>query len=347
MLRTEMAETPTFVKPERLEVDEASLTANYGKFVLQPLERGFGTTLGNDLRRTLLSSMEGSAIVAIRIEGMLHEFSAVPGVVEDVTEMVLNLKEVSIKSHSEEVKTIHVKKDGPGQFVAGDLAVDSTVDIIDPDHVIATLDDGASISMELDIGTGRGFIFADEATTEDTPIGTIPIDAIYTPIRKVNFDVSNARVGQQTDYDNLEIELWTDGTISPRSALAQAARLMRSHLQLFLEDGEIEAKVVPGAVPEEELCVLDVKVDDMELSMRSINCLRAAGIATVEELVVKPENDMLKYRNFGRKSLVELTEKLEQLHLRFGMDEEAVAAIRAEGTAPPAEFAANDEEETQ
>jgi DNA-directed RNA polymerase subunit alpha len=347
MLRTEMAETPTFVKPERLEADEATLSDTYGKFTLQPLERGFGTTLGTGLRRTLLSSMEGAAIVAIRIEKVQHEFSTVPGVVEDVTELVLNLKEVSLRLHSEEPKTILIQKDGPGKLTAGDLGVDSAVEIVNADHTIATLDEGASISMELDVASGRGFVFADDVTNEDTPIGTVPIDAVHSPVKKVNFEVGNARVGQQTDYDQLDLEVWTDGSTTPRAAVAQAARLVRSHLQLFLDEGEAEAEALSAAPVEETVCILDLKVEEMELSMRSINCLRAAGIATVEELVAKPENDMLKYRNFGRKSLIELTDILTDMGLGFGMDPDVVAEIRVAGVAPAADAVATDEEETQ
>ena len=344
MLMTETTDTLTFVMPERLEVEEHTLSDTYGKFVVQPLERGFGTTLGNAMRRTLLSSMEGAAIVALRIEGVQHEFTTVPGVVEDVTEIVLNLKEVCLRLHSEEPKTIHVQKAGPGSLTAGDLEVDSAIEIVNKDHVIAMLDEGAALVMELDIGRGRGFVLADDVTTDDTPIGTVPIDGIFSPIRKINFEVGNARVGQRTDYDELQLEVWTDGTTGPRAAVAHAARLLRSHLQLFLEEGEVEADAGGAAQQPEAQSILDMKVEALELSMRSINCLRAAGITTVEELVVKSENDMLKYRNFGRKSLVELTEKLENMGMSFGMTPEAIAGIRAEGVAAPSDLGAKGEE---
>jgi len=335
MLKTETPETLTFVMPEAIEIDEATLSETYGKFTLQPLERGFGTTIGNSIRRTLLSSLEGAAIEAIRIEGVQHEFSTVPGVVEDVPELVLNLKQVRLRFHSNERRTIHVAKQGPGVLKAADLEVDSAVEIVNKDHAIATLDEGASLSMELDIGRGRGFVLAEDMTTEDTPLGTIPVDAIYSPIRRVNYEVSNARVGQRTDYDKVVLEVWTDGTTTPRSAVAYAARLLRSHLQLFLEEGEAEEEAAGPAQQVQPTSVLDVKVDDLDLSMRSINCLRAAGITTAEELVQKSENDMLKYRNFGRKSLIELTEKLEKLGLRFGMTPEDVAEVRAKGITAP------------
>jgi len=344
MLKTDTApEKPAFVMPERIEVDEGTLTNTYGKFILQPLERGFGTTLGNGLRRTLLSSIEGAAIEAIHIEGVQHEFTAVPGVVEDVPELILNLKEVRLRLHSEERKTIHVKKTGPSELAAGDLEVESAIEIVNKDHVIATLEEGAELSMDIDIGRGRGFILADDVTADEIPLGTILVDALYSPVQKVNFEVGRARVGQRTDYDSLLLEVWTDGTTHPRTAVAQAARLLRSHLQFFLEEGEAEEEAVP-AQREEEQSVLDIRVENLDLSMRSINCLRAAGIAMVEELVKKSENDMLKYRNFGRKSLIELTEKLEQLGLRFGMSDEDIALVRSKGVGAPAETEQKDEE---
>ena len=346
MLTTETTtpEPIAFVMPQGLEVDEETLTETYGKFILQPLERGFGTTLGNGLRRTLLSSLEGAAIEAVRIEGVQHEFTAIPHVVEDVPEIVLNLKEVRLRLHSEGRKTIHVSKKGAGKLTAGDLEVDSDLEIINKDHVIATIDKGGSIAMEIELGKGRGFVLADESQSEEALIGTISVDAVYTPIQRVNFEVSNARVGQRTDYDKLVLEVWTDGTTSPRNAVAFSARLLRSHLQLFLEEGEAEAELpLPGkeALP---MSVLDLDVDQLDLSMRSINCLRAAGIATVNELVLKSENDMLKYRNFGRKSLIELTEKLERLGVRFGMTPEEVAGVRESGLSVPAELLKGEDE---
>ena len=315
--------------PEGLAFDEKTLSATYGKFTLQPLERGFGTTIGNSLRRTLLSSLEGAAIELVRIDGVQHEFSTVEGVVEDVPEIILNLKEVRLRYHGTASKTISVSRTTAGVLKAADLAVDSDIEIINDDHVIANIDKGGKLSMEITVGPGRGFRLADDVDTEDLPIGTIVVDAIYSPIRKVNFEVSNARVGQRTDYDRVEIEVWTDGAVSPKAALAQAARLLRNHLQLFLEEGEGQDE---GAFEREEAekSVLDTKVEELDLSMRSINCLRAAGIMSVEELVVKSESDMLKYRNFGRKSLIELGEKLEEHGLRFGMTEEEVEAVRTQ-----------------
>jgi len=346
MLKTDSLKKPTFVMPERLEVEEESLTGNFGRFNLQPLERGFGTTLGSGLRRTLLSSMEGAAIQAIRIEGVQHEFSTVTGVVEDVPEIILNLKEVRLLLHSEDAKTIHVSKAGPGVLTADDLEVDSDVVIVNKDHVIASLDEGAELTMELEIGHGRGFVLADEMVSEDTPLGTIAIDAAYSPIEKVNFHVQNARVGQRTDYDKLVLEVWTDGTVTPTVAVGNAARLLRNHLQLFLGEGEIDEEIVAVQQQKTQTSVLDMKVDDLELSMRSINCLRAAGITSVEELVLKSENDMLKYRNFGRKSLIELTEKLENLGVSFGMTPEDVEEVRAKGLSAP-ESDNDDKEDTQ
>ncbi len=340
MISTEIIapEAAAFVMPERLEVDEATLSDTYGKFVFQPLERGFATTLGNSLRRTLLSSLEGAAIEAIRIEGVQHEFTTVPGIIEDVPDIMLNLKQVRLRLHSEGRKTIRVSKDGSGTLTAGDLEVDSELEIINKDLVIATLDAGASLSAEVEIGKGRGFNLADDRQIEDALVGTIQVDALYSPIQRVNYQVSNARVGQRIDYDKLELEVWTDGTTSPRSAVAYAARLLRSHFQLFLEEGAPEEEVAAQTKETQPTSVLDVKVDQLDLSMRSINCLRAAGITTVEELVLKSENDMLKYRNFGRKSLIELTEKLEKLGVRFGMTPEDVAQVRASGISVPPEF---------
>ncbi len=335
MLKTETTEQPTFVMPEGLVADEKTLSGTYGKFTLQPLERGFGTTIGNSLRRTLLSSLEGAAIEAVRIDGVQHEFSTVEGVVEDVPEIILNLKEVRLRYHGTAPKTVSVSIDKAGALTAADLAVDSDIEIINGDHVIANVDKGGKLSMELTVGSGRGFRLADDVDTEELPIGTIIIDAIYSPIRKVNFEVSNARVGQRTDYDRVDIEVWTDGAVSPKAALAQASRLLRNHLQLFLEEGEGQDDDMFER-EEEVKSVLDTKVEELDLSMRSINCLRAAGIMKVEELVVKSESDMLKYRNFGRKSLIELAEKLEEQGLRFGMTEEEVEAVRTQN-APAAE----------
>lgn len=346
MTMTETQEQPAFVMPERLEVDEDSLTATYGKFTLEPLERGFGTTIGNSIRRTLLSSLEGAAIQSVRIDGVQHEFSSIDGVIEDVPEIILNLKGVRLHYHGDEPRIIHVSKKGAGEMVAGDLDVVSDVEIVNKDHKIATLDKGAEISMDLQIGKGRGFLLADEVEVDDLPIGTIIVDAIYSPIQKANFQVSNARVGQRTDYDRVDFEVWTDGTTSPRAAIAQASRLVRSHLQLLLEEGEAEGEPIGPVKDDEESSVLDTKVEELDLSMRSTNCLRAAGIQTVGELVVKSENDMLKYRNFGRKSLIELTEKLEGLGMRFGMSEEEVAEIRDAANPEESEFV-DEKDETE
>ena len=281
MATIEKEQANVFVMPEELEVDEDTLTESYGKFTLQPLERGFGTTLGNSLRRTLLSSLPGSAIESVRLQGVQHEFSAVPGMVEDVPEFVLNIKEVRLvyyPGEDQESKVISVQKEGPGELTAADLDVDSSIEIIDKDHVIAHLDEGAKIEFEFTVGRGRGFVLAEDVRTDDTPVGTIPVDAIYSPIRKVNFEVSNARVGQRTDYDRVDIEIWTDGSTEPRQAIAQAARLLRSHFSFFLEEGEVEADL-PGQTLQEpkQMSVLDLNIEKLDLSMRSLNCLRAAG----------------------------------------------------------------------
>ncbi len=348
MATTETEQANVFVMPEELQVDEDSLTDGYGRFTLQPLERGFGTTVGNALRRTLLSSLPGSAIESVRLQGVQHEFTTVPGMVEDVPEFVLNIKEVRLvyyPGEEEEGKTISVQKEGAGELTAADLDVEGSIEIINKDHVIAHLDDDAKLDFEFTVGRGRGFVLAEDVRTDDTPVGTIPVDAIYSPIRKVNFEVSDARVGQRTDYDRLDLEVWTDGSTVPAEALAQAARLLRSHFSFFLGEGEVEEDV-PGQAPPEpkQLSVLDLDIEKLELSMRSLNCLRAAGITKVEELVGKSETDMLKYRNFGRKSLIELTEKLEALGLRFGMNEEEIAEVRASGLAPPEDIIEEEEE---
>jgi len=348
MATMETEQTNVFVMPEELEVDEETLSDDYGKFTLQPLERGFGTTLGNSLRRTLLSSLPGSAIESVRVHGVQHEFSTVPGMVEDVPEFVLNIKEVRLVYHPGEDgvgKTIAIQKDGPGELTAADLDAEGSIEVINKDHVIAHLDEEAKVELEFTVGRGRGFVLAEDVRTDETPVGTIPVDAIYSPIRKVNFEVGNARVGQRTDYDRLEIEVWTDGSTEPKQALAQASRLLRSHFSFFLEEGEVEEDL-PGLAQQEpkQMSVLDLNIEKLDLSMRSLNCLRAAGITKVEELVGKSETDMLKYRNFGRKSLIELTEKLEALGLRFGMDEEQVAEIRASGLAPPEDMIEEEEE---
>lgn len=312
-----------FCMPRSVEVDEATFSETHGTFIVQPLERGFGTTLGNALRRALLSSVKGAAIRSIRIDGVQHEFSTLPGVVEDVPEIVLNLKEVCLRLYSEEDKTIVVEKRGKGEWIARDLEVDAEVEVLNPDLHIAALEEDADIRAELRIGHGRGYIPAEENKEPDQPLGTIAIDSIFSPIRKVNYYTENTRVGQRTDYEKLTIETWTNGAIRPDEALASAAELLVDHLRLLYspeEEPAMEEKEEVDHEAERITQLLRMSVEELELSVRSSNCLRAAGIKTLADLVQKTEQEMLKYRNFGRKSLSELTGILDNLGLFFGMD---------------------------
>ena len=309
--------------PRLIDIDKDSLSETYGKFVLQPLERGFGTTLGHALRRVLLSAIQGVAIKQISIEEVQHEFSVVEGVYEDVPEIVLNLKEVALSYQGEEDRVLHVKCAGPGKLLAKDLEVDSGVEVMNPDLHIATLEEGAKLTLQLTVGQGRGYLFAEENKTADQPIGTIPLDTNYSPVLKVNYDIENARVGRRTDYDKLTMEIWTDGSVHPEDALAQASKLLTEHLRLFInfeedDTGQEEKKIDEEAKRVAKLLI--TSVEELELSVRSANCLRAAGITHLKHLVSLSESEMLKYRNFGRKSLNELSEILESLNLKWGMD---------------------------
>ena len=310
--------------PRLLEIDRQSLTSTYGKFTFQPLERGFGVTVGHGLRRVLVSQIQGAAIKSLSIEGVQHEFSVVKGVREDVPEIVLNLKEVALRYHGEEDRTLRVEAKGSGEVTAKALAVDSSVEVMNPDLHIATLGKGAALNMDLTVGTGRGYVFAEDNRAPDQPIGTIPLDTNYSPVLKVNYDIENARVGRRTDYDRLMLEVWTDGSMGPEDAVAQAARILIEHLSL-IADFEEEPS---GAGQEKEVDeetkriarLLSTQVEELELSVRSANCLRAAGISTLKELVSKSEAEMLKFRNFGRKSLNELGEILVSMDLSWGLD---------------------------
>jgi DNA-directed RNA polymerase subunit alpha len=312
-----------FQMPRSVQIDEETLTDEYGKFTVQPLERGFGTTIGNALRRVLLASIEGSAVKAAKIEGVQHEFTVIDGVVEDVTEIILNLKEVCIRLHSDEDKMIRVKKEGPGKLTAADLRVDADIEIMNPEQYIASLDKDGVLDMELTIGKGRGFVLAEQNKSSDHPMGTIAMDTAFSPVRKVHYEVDNARVGQQTDYDKLAMEIWTNGAVRPDDAVSHAAKILKDHLELFI-NFEDEPEDEPEEVVDEETrriaTLLRMQVDELELSVRSANCLKAASINSLEDLVQKPEAEMLKFRNFGRKSLNELTAILESLGLSFGMD---------------------------
>ncbi|HID11677.1 MAG TPA: DNA-directed RNA polymerase subunit alpha [Candidatus Latescibacteria bacterium] len=315
-------ELKDFCMPSAVEIESSTRSSIYGKFIVQPLERGFGTTLGNALRRVLLSSIEGSAIRAIRIDGVQHEFSTIPGVLEDVQEIILNLKEVRLKLYGDGERILVVEKEGAGELRAEDLQVDPRVKVLNPEHHIATLDDSARFRAELVVGKGRGYVPAEENKRPDQPIGTIAMDAIYSPVRRVNYYTENTRVGRRTDYDKLILEVWTDGTVSPEEAVSSAARILVEHLKFFFSFKVVEEggeEIVDEEV-ERMRRILDMSVDDLELSARAANCLRAAGIHSLKDLVQKTEQEMLKYRNFGKKSLQELSESLKRLGLHFGMD---------------------------
>ena len=304
-----------------LEIDNDS---NYAKFVCEPLERGYGITIGNSLRRILLSSLPGSAITSVKIDGVLHEFSTIPNVVEDVPEIVINLKGVRLKLDQNEEKTLRIDVKGPGEVKAGDIMTDGTVEILNPDLHIATVSEGGSLKMELTADMGRGYNNAEKNKKPDQAIGVLPIDSIYTPVKKVNYSVENTRVGQRVDYDKLTIELWTDGSLKPYEALSLAAKVLTGHLELFIDLSET-AKNTQVMVEKEENKkerVLEMSIEDLELSVRSFNCLKRAGISTVEDLTNKSESDMMKVRNLGKKSLDEVTNKLHALGLDFRKEEE-------------------------
>jgi DNA-directed RNA polymerase subunit alpha len=310
-----------FQMPRSVQID--TLSDSYGRFTVQPLERGFGTTIGNALRRVLLSSIEGAAIKAVKIEGVQHEFSTLEGVVEDVTEIVLNLKEVNVKLLEGEEKIIHVKKEGQGELKAADLQVDAQIEIMNPDQHIAGLDRDGVLDMEITIGMGRGYVLSESNKSADQPMGTIVLDSAFSPVRKIHYDVDNARVGQQTDYDKLTLDVWTSGVVRPDDAVAHAAKTLKDHLELFInfdEEPEEELEEVVDEATQRIAQLLKMQVEELELSVRSANCLKAADIVTLQDLVVRPESEMLKFRNFGRKSLNELNAILEGMGLSFGME---------------------------
>ena len=306
------------IKPKTVPVEDASAT--YGKFVCEPLERGFGITLGNALRRVLLSSLQGSAITAVKIDGALHEFTSVPDVVEDVTEIVLNLKEVVSKAHSPKTHVVRIDKEGPCELTAGDIQVSDQIEILNPKHVICTVAKGGRFSAELTINVGRGYVPAERNKTPGMPIGTTAIDGIFSPIRKVNYTVTNARVGQITDYDKLTLEVWTNGSVRPQDAVAYAAKILKDQLSIFINFEEEEESSTLDASDDEPLNEnLFRSVEELELSVRSANCLQNANIHLIGELVQKTEADMLKTKNFGRKSLNEIKEILQTMGLGLGM----------------------------
>lgn len=314
-----------FQRPNRLEVEEEK--GNYGRFTAQPLERGWGTTVGNALRRVLLSSIEGAAVTAVKIEGVEHEFTAVPGVVEDVTDIILNLKGLAIRLHDDGPRALTLDVKTKGAVTADAFEDDAQLEILNPDAPVATLADGGRLRLEATVSKGRGYVPADRNFDPEAPIGTIPLDSAHSPVRRVNYHVEAARVGQATDYDKLVIEVWTNGTISPRDAVGVAAVLLREHLAIFVNVETDEAAQAAGAeMPQSELdALLDTNVEELELSVRSANCLKNAGIRTLRELVQKTEKDMLETKNFGRKSLNEIKDILRDKGLAFGMKLESPA----------------------
>jgi DNA-directed RNA polymerase subunit alpha len=304
-----------------VEIEKETLTPFYGKFTAEPFERGFGITIGNSLRRILLSSLQGAAITSVRIDGVLHEFSTIPGVKEDVTEIILNLKEVRLKLHTEGPKTIRLKTEGPKVLKAGDIITGDAVEILNPEHYLATLSKDAKLSMEMTVKMGKGYVSAERNKEENQPIGTIPIDAIFSPIKKVNYTVTNARVGQITDYDRLTLEVWTDGSLSPEEAVAQASKILKDQLTIFITFEEEEEMEVSGDEGGKKGLNENLfrSVDELELSVRSANCLKHANIKLIGDLVQKTEAEILATKNFGRKSLNEIKEILAEMGLSLGM----------------------------
>jgi len=302
-----------------IEITSDEGESSFGKFVVEPLERGYGTTLGNSLRRILLSSLPGSAVKSIKIDGIMHEFSTIPGVKEDVTEIILNLKRLAVRVSSDDEKTVIIDAKGPMEVTAGDIRVSADVEIFNDSLHIATLEEGASLYMEINLAKGRGYVTADQNKTETTPIGVIPVDSIYTPVTQVNYSVENTRVGQVTDYDKLTLEIWTDGSITPVESVAIGARIMREHLNLFINlydnAEEIGDIMVEKSEDQKARTLEKMPIEELELSVRSFNCLKRANINTVENLINKTEDDMMNVRNLGRKSLEEIKQKLEELSL--------------------------------
>jgi DNA-directed RNA polymerase subunit alpha len=311
----------TLIKPKTMEIEEETLSPTYGRFHVEPLERGFGITIGNSLRRILLSSLQGAAISAVQMKGVLHEFSTIYGVREDVTDIILNIKELLVKLHSDGPETLHLKANKPGAVRARDIQTGSTVEILNPDHVIATLSEDGELDMELMVKRGRGYVPAERNREEGQPVGTIPIDALFSPIRKVNYTVTHSRVGQITDYDRLTMEIWTNGNVTPADALGYAAKILKEQLSVFINFDEEE--IIPKTPEVPESAKLNENlfkgVDELELSVRSANCLKNADIRYIGDLVQKSETEMLKTKNFGRKSLNEIKEILSEMGLSLGM----------------------------
>lgn len=311
-----------FEMPKRLDSDEPTYTNTYGKFIAEPFERGYGTTLGNSLRRILLSSIEGAAVTSIKVSGVSHEFSTIPGVVEDVPQIVANIKKLVLRVHSKSPKSIYLKVEKKGDVAAKDVETNETVEILNPELHIATLTKKAKLEIEMEVGRGRGYVTAEKSKKDDQPIGVIPLDANYTPVKRVDFNVENARVGQITDYDRLILEVWTNGGISPKEALLYASHILQRHLDIFVDFGKLPEEEEEETQTEEDRELyerLRTPVSELELSVRSANCLKEARIKTIGDLVKKTEMEMLKYRNFGRKSLSEINKILADMSLSLGM----------------------------
>lgn len=309
--------------PKEVVTEQSSVTENYSRFIVEPLERGYGTTLGNCLRRVLLSSIQGAAVVSMRIAGCLHEFSTVPGVYEDVTDIVLNVKSIRVRMHGDDMRTLTLKANDQGKLTAGMLEGSPDIEILNPDSHICELTDNVDFELEIDIDSGRGYAVAEQNKRSDAPVGTVFVDALFSPVTKVSYQVENTRVGQRTDFDRLILEITTDGSITPEDALSYAAKLVKDHLQLFIH---VDEAVLVEEEPEEDEEIIRIRnllktrVEELELSVRSSNCLRAGNIQTIQDLVTKTEAEMLKYRNFGRKSLNEINSLLEEMDLSLGMD---------------------------
>ncbi|MFA5523663.1 MAG: DNA-directed RNA polymerase subunit alpha [Tissierellales bacterium] len=312
------------IEKPKIEIVDINESNTYGKFVVEPLERGYGTTLGNSLRRILLSSLPGTAVSSIKIQGVLHEFSTIPGVLEDVSEIILNIKNIAAIMHSEEPVMLKIEAEGKREITAGDIITGSDVEILNSDLHIATLEDDAKLYMELEMTRGRGYVPADRNKKENQPLGALPIDSIYTPVKKVNFQVENTRVGQITDYDKLTLEVWTDGTIKPDDATSLGAKILNEHLNLFvtLTEHVNDVEIMVEKEEDKKEKVLEMTIEELDLSVRSYNCLKRAGINTVEELTQKSEEDMMKVRNLGKKSLEEVQQKLEELGLSLKNSDE-------------------------
>ena len=309
-----------FEMPKRLVLDEETATPTYGKFIAEPFERGYGTTIGNALRRVLLSSIEGSAVTAIKMDGALHEFSSLPGVSEDVTEIVLNIKQLVLRSHSRQPKTLTLRRDKAGEVTAKDIAADDTVEVVNPGLHIATLTKSIPLRLELEVGRGRGYVPAERNKKAEHGLGTIAVDALFSPVKRVNFHVEDTRVGQVTDYDRLVIEVWTSGSLTPQEAMLYASHILQRHLDIFVQFGRLPDEPEEQQPQDDELYdKLRMPVSELELSVRSANCLREARIQTISDLVQKSSPEMLKYRNFGKKSLQEIEELLQGMGLQLGM----------------------------